>query len=67
MQKKYKLKPSILSHAFIINKPFLTSSIVGTTSIENLKDALKSLEINLEKELLEEIEEIHLSDPNPYI
>ena len=67
LAKKYKLKPSILSHAFIVNKPFLTSSIVGTTSIENLKDALKSLEINLEKELLEEIEEIHLSDPNPSI
>ncbi len=67
LAKKYDLKPSILSHAFILNKPFLSSSIVGATSVDNLKDAIKSLEINLNNELLEEIEEIHLSDPNPSI
>ena len=40
---------------------------MGATSVDNLKDAIKSLEINLNNELLEEIEEIHLSDPNPSI
>lgn len=64
---KYNTKPSILAHSFVINKPFLTSSIIGSTSINHLRDAIDSTETKLDNQLIKEIEEIHLSDPNPSI
>ena len=67
LAKKYNIKPSMLAHAFVINRPFLTSSIVGSTSKNNLNEAIESLKLNLSSELLGEIENIHLSDPNPSI
>jgi len=65
--KKYNIKPSVLAHAFVINQPFLTSSIVGSTSSIYLNEAIESLKLKFNNELLNEIEEIHLSDPNPSI
>ncbi len=65
--KKYNFLPSALAHAFVINRPFLTSSIMGVTSVKNLKENLSCLDIKLTNEILNEIEDIHLSDPNPCV
>ena len=51
----------------MINRPFVTSSIVGATSIKNLKETISAIDINLSNEMLAEIEKIHLSDPNPCV
>ena len=67
LAKKYNINPCTLANAFVINRPFVTSSIIGATSIKNLKDNIRSLEINLNKEILKEIEDIHSSDPNPCV
>ncbi|OUX36491.1 MAG: aldo/keto reductase [Candidatus Pelagibacter sp. TMED273] len=67
LAKKYNIKPSTFAHAFVISRPFVTSSIMGATSIENLKENLNCLNVNLTKEILDEINEIHLLDPNPCV
>ncbi len=67
LAKKYNVLPSVLANAFVINRPFVTSSIIGVTSLEQLKENINSINIKLSKEILNEIEEIHLSDPNPCI
>ena len=67
LAKKYDMEPSTFANAFIINRPFITSSIVGATSINNLEENLRSIDVNLTDEMLKEIEEIHLSDPNPCV
>jgi aryl-alcohol dehydrogenase-like predicted oxidoreductase len=67
LAKKYNIHPCTLSNAFVISRPFVTSSIVGATSIKNLEETIKAIDINLSDEILQEIEQIHLSDPNPCV
>ena len=64
---KYNIKPSTFANAFVINRPFITSSIVGATSISQLKENIDSLNIKFTKEITDEIEDIHLTDPNPCV
>ena len=45
----------------------MTSNIIGATTVEQLKGNIDSINITLSKEILEEIEDIHLSDPNPCV
>ena len=61
------IKPSTFANAFVNNRPFVTSNIIGATTIEQLKEDINSIDITLSKEMLEDIEEIHLSDPNPCV
>ena len=65
LAKKFNVKPSVMANAFVISRPFLTSCIVGATSIEQLEENLSSVDYKIDKELLNEIDKIHQSDPNP--
>ena len=53
--------------SFVNNRPFVTSNIIGATTMNQLKENIDSIDINLSKEALKEIEDIHLSDPNPCV
>lgn len=64
---RYGLKPSVLANSFVMSRPFVSSSISGATSISHLQENLKSISIDLSTEILNEINEIHLSDPNPCV
>ena len=67
LSKKYNIAPSTFANAFVNDRPFVTSNIIGATSIKQLKENIDSIDIKLSKEILEEIENIHLSDPNPCV
>ena len=67
LAKKYNIQPSIFANAFVNNRTFVTSNIIGATSMNQLKENIESINIELSKEMLEEIEDIHLSDPNPCV
>ncbi len=67
LAKKYNIAPSTFANAFVISRPFVTSSIIGATSIKNLEENINCIDIKLTDEMLKEIEGIHLSDPNPCI
>jgi len=67
LAKKYNIPPSTFANAFVINRPFVTSSIIGATSVKHLEENINSIDIKLTGEMLNEIEEIHLSDPNPCV
>ncbi|MDA9262537.1 NADP(H)-dependent aldo-keto reductase [bacterium] len=51
--------------AFVNSQPFLTSNIVGATSVEQLQENIDSIDLTLSKELLKEIEAVHKQIPNP--
>ena len=51
--------------AFVNSQPFLTSNIVGATSVEQLQENIDSIDLTLSKELLKEIEAVHNQIPNP--
>ena len=65
--KKYNLNITDLANAFVLSRPFVTSSIFGVTSLSQLKDNLKCLKLNLTDDQLNEIEQIHIADPNPCV
>ena len=65
LAKKFDILPSTFANAFVINRPFVTSSVVGATSIDHLKESIKATSIDLTEDMLKEIDEIHKSDPNP--
>ena len=67
LAKKHNILPSTFAKAFVNDRPFVTSNIIGATTIDQLKENIESINITLSKEILEEIEDIHLSDPNPCV
>ena len=67
LAKKHNILPSTFANAYVNNRSFVTSNIIGATTMEQLKENINSINITLSKEILEEIEDIHLSDPNPCV
>jgi len=65
LAKEHGLSMAQMALAFVNTRPFLTSNIIGATSMEQLKENIKSIEVNLSDEVLEGIEEIHKTIPNP--
>jgi len=65
--KKYGVVPSTFANAFVNDRPFVTSNIIGATNMTQLKENIDSVDLVLNKEMLTEIENIHLSDPNPCV
>ena len=55
--KKYNIDPSQLANQFVTTRPFVTSNIIGATSLEQLKLAVNSIEIDMHEELEKDIEE----------
>ncbi|PPR46895.1 MAG: General stress protein 69 [Alphaproteobacteria bacterium MarineAlpha6_Bin1] len=64
---KHNIVPSTFANAYVNDRPFVTSNIIGATTIDQLKENIDSVDITLSREILEEIEDIHLSDPNPCV
>ena len=54
-----------LAQAFVNSRPFVTSNIIGATTMEQLKENLESIDIKLSNEIIEKINLIHNKNPNP--
>jgi aryl-alcohol dehydrogenase-like predicted oxidoreductase len=54
-----------MSLAFVTQQPFITSNIIGATSLKQLKENIDSINLNLDDNILESINEIHKIIPNP--
>jgi len=67
LAKKYNIASATFANAFVNDKSFVTSNIIGATNMKQLKEDIDSIDLTLTKEMLEEIENIHLSDPNPCV
>lgn len=63
--EKYGLSVAQLALAYINQLPFVTSNIIGATKMEQLKENIDSITIELSKEALQEIEAVHNEIPNP--
>ncbi|SUD90123.1 aldo/keto reductase [Psychrobacter phenylpyruvicus] len=51
--------------AFVNSRHFVTSNIIGATSIEQLKSNIDSVNLELSADVLEAIEAVHTQQPNP--
>lgn len=60
-----ELDPSQMALAYVNSRPFLTSNIIGATTIEQLKTDIESINVKLTKDTIRAIEVIHEKIPNP--
>ncbi|GHA35784.1 oxidoreductase [Salinimicrobium marinum] len=65
LAKKFDLKPAQMALAFVNQQPFVISNIIGATKMEQLKENIESINVELWEEILTEIEAIHTTIPNP--
>lgn len=65
LAQRYHLSPVGLAIAFVRSRWFVTSTIIGATSLEQLKENLDGLKVELTPEILKEIDAIHARYPNP--
>ena len=63
--KKNGLTLTELSLAFIEQQPFLTSTIIGATTMEQLKENIDSITVSLSDEILKAIDEVQAAIPDP--
>ena len=54
-----------LAQSFVNSRPFVTSNIIGATTMEQLKENIDSINIELSDEIMEKINLIHNNNPNP--
>jgi len=62
---KYNLSLTHLALAFVNTRPFVTSNIIGATTMEQLKENIDSVNIEITETMLEDINQVHSSQPNP--
>ena len=65
--EKHNLTLTELALAFVNDRPFVTSNIIGATNMQQLKENIDSINVTLDEGLKKEIEEIHSLDPNPCV
>tara|TARA_B100000579_G_scaffold405164_1_gene390630 strand:- start:1102 stop:2139 length:1038 start_codon:yes stop_codon:yes gene_type:complete len=54
-----------LAQAFVNSRPFVTSNIIGATNMQQLKENIESIKIELSEDILDKINLIHNNNPNP--
>ena len=65
LARKHGLDPAQMALAFATSRPFVTSTIIGATSLDQLKTDIDGCLLNLSDAVLKDIEELHLTYPNP--
>ena len=63
---KYGLTPTQLALSFVASRPFVPSTLIGSTSQEQLLENLNSFQYEFTKEMLEDIERVHMACPDPW-
>ncbi len=65
LARTHGLDPAQMALAYVNSRPFLTSTIIGATTMEQLASNIASIDIELSEEVIEGIEAIHIEHPNP--
>ncbi len=63
--ERHGLTPTQLALAFSYSREYVTSTIIGATTMEQLEDCLSAKDIALNEDILEDIEQQHTRCPNP--
>ncbi len=65
LARRHGLDPAQMALAFVTSQPFVTSCILGATSIDQLEADIAGAQMTLEREVLAGIESIHAAYPSP--
>ena len=59
------LTPTQIALSYVNTRNFVTSNIIGATSMTQLKENIDSINVELSEEIIKKIEEIHNENPYP--
>lgn len=62
--KKHGMTLATMALAFVHQQEFVTSTIIGASTLEQLKEDIASIDVQLHKDVLSDIEEQHERTPN---
>ena len=65
LARDHGLDPAQMALAYVLSRPFLTSAIIGATSLEQLRNNLPAKDLRLAESVLDELEQIHKSYTYP--
>ena len=65
LAKDFNLTMVQLAQSFVNSRPFVTSNIIGATTMEQLKENIDSVNIGFTDEMMERVDKIHNENPNP--
>jgi aryl-alcohol dehydrogenase-like predicted oxidoreductase len=65
LAQEHNLSLTKMALAFVNSRPFITSNIIGATSMKQLKENISSIEVDLSDEIIKGIETIHNNIPDP--
>ena len=63
--KNHGLTLTELAMGFVLQQPFLTSAIIGATTLEQLKENIDTIDVTLSKQILTEIDAVQAIVPDP--
>lgn len=63
--RRHGLSPSQMAIAFTLRQPFVTSALIGATTMETLISNIESIDVTLSPEVLAEIDAVHNRLPDP--
>lgn len=65
LAKRFGLSPTQFALSFVNTRPFVTSNLIGATSLEQLRENIASIDVKLPEEALTEIDALQKEQPNP--
>ena len=65
LAKDFDLTMVQLAHSFVNSRPFVTSNIIGATTMDQLRENVESINIEFTDEMMDRVNEIHNNNPNP--
>jgi len=65
LARELGLSPAQFALAFVNSRPFVTSNLIGATSVAQLKENIGSVDVRLSPEALAQIDALHEAQPNP--
>ena len=66
LAKRYELDPCQMALAFVNSRPFVSSTLIGATTMEQLRSNIDSISLTLSDEVLKEIHLIRRAHPMPF-
>ena len=63
--QKYNLSPTQMALAFVRSRWFVSSTIIGATTMKQLQENIDILDLELSQEILIEIDKVQARYPNP--
>lgn len=64
--KKHGLDPCQMALAFVNQQPFVTSNLIGATTMEQLRSNIDSIHVTLSEDVLKDIQAVRRQHPAPF-